>query len=116
MPNLKSLTLQVVNCDLDLTSGFAIMIRRNRNITKLDLTNIKTPDNSLFWKAVSCLPNLEELITKHQKLYGRGEYTDYKNQAKEIQTFWDACSKAKSVTLKYLCIVHNKQGVPLDPG
>ncbi|KAF9084114.1 hypothetical protein BGX27_003909, partial [Mortierella sp. AM989] len=116
MPNLKFLTLKVINCDLGMTSGFAAMIQRNTSITKLDLMHIKTPDNSLFWDAVSSLPHLEEFITHYQRVYVRGEYTLYENQAKEIQAFWDACSKAKSVTLDNLRIEQDEWELRLSPG
>ncbi|KAF9343871.1 hypothetical protein BGX26_005105, partial [Mortierella sp. AD094] len=99
LPNLQSLTLRHKIAQASMSYGPTTMIRNNtNNIRKIELTDIVTHDQIMFWKAVSSLTHLEELKILEQIVAG-GAWGNRVNTDKEINAFWDSCSRVKKLSL-----------------
>ncbi|KAF9994351.1 hypothetical protein BGZ79_000902, partial [Entomortierella chlamydospora] len=98
LPNLQSLTLRLKVTYMSVSNGPTAIIRNNTNIRKIELKEIITDSQIMFWKAVSRLPHLEELKVVDEIVAG-GPWGNRVHKDKEINAFWNSCSRVKKLAL-----------------
>ncbi|KAF9171978.1 hypothetical protein BGX20_006586 [Mortierella sp. AD010] len=98
LPNLQSLTLHLKVTYLSVSNGPTAIIRNNTNIRKIELKEVITDSQITFWKVVSKLPHLEELIVVDEIVAG-GPWGNRVHKDKEINAFWNSCSRVKKLAL-----------------
>ncbi|KAF9205365.1 hypothetical protein BGZ49_004128 [Haplosporangium sp. Z 27] len=111
-PGLKSLSITIDYSKIVLTDLFTAMILECQQITSLALSIGVMHENSVFWKAVSDLPHLEEITILFFAPF-QIPYTS-PNLKRNLQGLWNACSQVKTLNLGHLTLVENDVGALED--
>ncbi|KAF9205363.1 hypothetical protein BGZ49_004126 [Haplosporangium sp. Z 27] len=98
LPNLRSIDFTDVNFIVATAPEFTAMIQSSKQITNLSLSIFAKKSSIAFWKAVSDLPYLEQLYIANYRVMRRGKNDEFKLE-KELQAFWNACSRLKKLEI-----------------